>query len=80
MELARLAQAELLVLHVAAPSTGAAVEPGSFRGPRYVDQPQHWGPARPQEFLGRMHGLAGGGTGSLPESFTEKTARSPWSS
>ncbi len=53
-ELALLAQAEVVALHVAAPKTACPEEPGSIPAPRYVDQPQHEWPAWTGEFLDRM--------------------------
>lgn len=54
-ELARRANAELLVLHVVAPvGAGVGAEQGSVTAPRYMDQPQHEWPAWGQEFLDRL--------------------------
>lgn len=53
-ELATLARAEVVALHVAAPKAGSPEEPGSLPAPRYIDQPQHEWPAWTGEFLDRM--------------------------
>lgn len=65
LDLADRASADLWVLHVAAPRTETAVEPGTFAAPRYLDQPQHEWPAWTKEFLGRLYAL-----GNPPESMT----------
>lgn len=56
-DLAHRANAELLVLHVAAPGAPRPAEPGTFAAPRYLDQPQHEWPAWTREFLARMMSL-----------------------
>jgi nucleotide-binding universal stress UspA family protein len=53
-ELARHADAELAVLHVAGPARGAPSERGSLAVPRYLDQPQHEWPAWIGEFVERL--------------------------
>lgn len=53
-ELARQANAHLMVLHVASQGMVAPAEPGSITAPRYMDQPQHEWPAWASEFLGRL--------------------------
>lgn len=58
--LAQKSGAELLVLHVAATVNGRPVEPGTFAGPAYMDQPQHEWPAWAEEFLERLGGLGKG--------------------
>lgn len=65
LDLAERSGADLWVLHVAAPQTEAAVEPGTFGAPRYLDQPQHEWPAWTSEFLGRLYAL-----GHPPERMT----------
>lgn len=52
-DLARRAQADATVLHVASVATAPPEEPGTFPTPRYVDQPHHEWPAWKQEFLNR---------------------------
>lgn len=49
--LAHLANAELIVLHIAIQTEAAH----SFGAPQYVDQPQHEWPAWANEFLSRLH-------------------------
>jgi nucleotide-binding universal stress UspA family protein len=53
LEIAQLAKAELLVLHVVTPGICSAVDPGSVSAPLYVDQPQHEWPAWSRAFLRR---------------------------
>jgi nucleotide-binding universal stress UspA family protein len=53
LELARRADAELLVLHVAAPGVAPPVEPGAITAPRYEDQAHHEWPTWAHEFLQR---------------------------
>jgi nucleotide-binding universal stress UspA family protein len=53
-ELARLAGAEVIALHVAVPSAKHPHQAGSFPAPRYVDQPQHEWPAWTSEFMNRV--------------------------
>lgn len=56
IEIAELAEAELLVAHVT--DVGATpAEPGSYTAPRYVDQPQHEWPAWSNEFAKRLASL-----------------------
>ncbi len=64
-DLAARSGAELWVLHVAAPQSETAVEPGTLGAPRYLDQPQHEWPAWTSEFLGRLYAL-----GHPPESMS----------
>jgi nucleotide-binding universal stress UspA family protein len=52
--LARRAQAELSVLHVAAPGAAPPPERGALTTPRYLDQPQHEWPAWTGEFIERL--------------------------
>lgn len=52
--IARNADAELLVLHVAEARGGQPTEPGTFTVPPYIDQPQHEWPAWAAEFLDRI--------------------------
>jgi nucleotide-binding universal stress UspA family protein len=56
-DLARRADAELLVLHVAAQGVGRPTEPGTLTAPRYVDQSQHEWSDWSQEFLARLTAL-----------------------
>lgn len=56
--LAARAGAELLVLHVAAAAAARPEEPGTFKAPRYVDQPHHEWSAWEDEFLARVRGLS----------------------
>ncbi len=65
LDLAERSGAELWVLHVAAPRTTPAVEPGTLGAPCYLDQPQHEWPAWTREFLGRLYAL-----GHPPENMT----------
>src|SRR5690606_7582719 len=53
-ELAELASAELIILHVAAAGAAAPQERGSIGPPAYLDQPQHEWPAWAGEFLERL--------------------------
>jgi nucleotide-binding universal stress UspA family protein len=53
-ELARRAEAELVVLHVAGAGARAPAERGSLAVPRYMDQPQHEWPAWTGEFVERL--------------------------
>lgn len=55
--LAECADAELLVLHVAAPGAALPTAPGAFTAPRYLDQPQHEWPSWAHEVLERMRAL-----------------------
>ncbi|HVC33822.1 MAG TPA: universal stress protein [Chloroflexota bacterium] len=57
VDLAEQADAELLVLHVAAPGASLPTEPGTVTAPRYLDQPQHEWPSWVHEFVGRFRGL-----------------------
>jgi nucleotide-binding universal stress UspA family protein len=59
LEIAQLAKAELLVLHVVTPGRCYAGEPGSVSAPRYVDQPQHDWPAWSHAFLRRAFSSRG---------------------
>jgi nucleotide-binding universal stress UspA family protein len=56
-DLAAMAAAELVVLHVATPAPMEWVEPGTFVIPRYVDQPQHEWVAWAQEFVDRLRAI-----------------------
>jgi nucleotide-binding universal stress UspA family protein len=58
-ELAALAAAKLVVLHVATPDTERPSEPGTLLSPRYVDQPQHEWPSWTEEFLARLRAIGG---------------------
>ncbi|HEX7049437.1 MAG TPA: universal stress protein [Longimicrobiales bacterium] len=60
-DLARRADAELVVLHAAAPGEARPAEPGTYTAPLYVDQPQHEWPSWAWEFLERV-----GSLGRLP--------------
>lgn len=53
-EIARAADAELLIVEVGAPGVGSPVEPGSFPVPRYVDQAQHEWSSWTDEVLARL--------------------------
>lgn len=53
-DLAHRTGAEVLVLHVAAPTADQPQEPGTIAVPRYLDQPQHEWSAWGAEFLDRM--------------------------
>jgi nucleotide-binding universal stress UspA family protein len=53
-ELAQLAGAEVIALHVAVRRAKHPHEAGSFSAPRYVDQPQHEWPAWAKEFMNRV--------------------------
>jgi nucleotide-binding universal stress UspA family protein len=53
LELARRADAELLVLHVAGARTAPPVEPGAITPPQYEDQAHHEWPTWASEFLQR---------------------------
>jgi nucleotide-binding universal stress UspA family protein len=53
LELARRADAELLVLHVAASGVAPPVEPGAITTPQYQDQAHHEWPTWAHEFLQR---------------------------
>jgi nucleotide-binding universal stress UspA family protein len=53
LELARRADAELLVLHVAGARTAPPVEPGAITPPQYEDQAHHEWPTWAHEFLQR---------------------------
>jgi nucleotide-binding universal stress UspA family protein len=55
-KVAARAEAELEVLHVAAPGSRPPHEQGSLAPPLYVDQPQHEWPAWAGEFLERLGG------------------------
>lgn len=63
-DLALMAAAELVVLHVSTPGTETPPEPGTLVSPRYVDQTQHEWPVWAQEFLARLCAIGGarGGT------------------
>ncbi|MDP2661462.1 MAG: universal stress protein [Dehalococcoidia bacterium] len=54
-DLADQTGAELIVLHLTGAEGPRPAEPGSFTGPRYLDQPQHEWPAWAKEFLTRAH-------------------------
>jgi nucleotide-binding universal stress UspA family protein len=54
LELARRADAELLVLHVAAAGVAPPEEPGAITAPRYQDQAHHEWPTWAHEFLQRV--------------------------
>ena len=56
-QLASMAAAQLVVLHVATAGTERPTEPGTLVSPRYVDQPQHEWPAWAQEFLDRLRAI-----------------------
>jgi nucleotide-binding universal stress UspA family protein len=56
-QLASMAAAKLVVLHVATAGTERPTEPGTLVSPRYVDQPQHEWPAWAQEFLHRLRAI-----------------------
>jgi nucleotide-binding universal stress UspA family protein len=56
-QLASIAAAKLVVLHVATAGTERPTEPGTLVSPRYVDQPQHEWPAWAQEFLDRLRAI-----------------------
>lgn len=58
-DLASMATADLVVLHVATPDSKQPTEPGTLVSPRYVDQPQHEWPAWAQEFLDRLRAVGG---------------------
>lgn len=53
-ELARAADAEIVVLHIVAPAARPPGERGSLTAPRYLDQPQHEWPAWEGEFIERL--------------------------
>jgi nucleotide-binding universal stress UspA family protein len=53
LELAHRADAELVVLYVAAPGVAPPVEPGAITAPRYEDQAHHEWPTWAHEFLQR---------------------------
>jgi nucleotide-binding universal stress UspA family protein len=54
VDLAHLAGADLIVLHVAPRKGGIPLEPGTMTTPRYVDQPQHEWPSWASEFMERF--------------------------
>ncbi len=56
-DLAARAKAEVIAMHVVAPTSAQPQEPGSLTAPRYMDQPQHEWPAWASEFLNRMLAL-----------------------
>lgn len=56
-DLASMAAAKLVVLHVATAGTERPTEPGTLVSPRYVDQPQHEWPSWAQEFLARLRAV-----------------------
>ena len=56
-QLASMAAAQLVVLHVATAGPELPTEPGTLVSPRYVDQPQHEWPAWAQEFLHRLRAI-----------------------
>jgi nucleotide-binding universal stress UspA family protein len=62
-DLASLAAAELVVLHVATPEAERPSEPGASVFPRYVDHAHHEWPAWGQEFLDRLRAFGGGRNG-----------------
>ena len=53
-ELAHLAGAQIIALHVATRRNPRGEAPGSLSAPRYLDQPQHEWPAWAEEFMSRM--------------------------
>ena len=53
-ELAHLARAQIIALHVAERRHPRSEDPGSISAPRYLDQPQHEWPAWANEFMSRM--------------------------
>jgi len=63
-DLASMAAAKLVVLHVATTGSARPLEPGTLVAPRYVDQPHHEWSSWTQEFLDRLCavGCATGGT------------------
>ncbi len=58
MELARRAQAGLIVVHIVSSAPPRVSEPGAMTSPRYTDQPQHEWPAWTNEFVERMRALS----------------------
>ncbi len=58
MELARQAQAGLMVVHIVSSTPSRVSEPGTMTSPRYTDQPQHEWPAWTNEFVERMRALS----------------------
>jgi nucleotide-binding universal stress UspA family protein len=56
-DLASMAAAKLVVLHVATAGTERPTEPGTLVSPRYVDQPQHEWPAWAREFIDRLRAV-----------------------
>ena len=56
-DLARRAQADVTVLHVATTATAPPEERGTFPAPRYMDQPHHEWPAWEREFLDRARAV-----------------------
>jgi nucleotide-binding universal stress UspA family protein len=63
-DLALMASAKLVVLHVATTDAEKPTEPGTLVSPRYVDQVQHEWPAWAQEFLERMCAIGGAKEGT----------------
>lgn len=53
-EVAQLAGAEVMAVHVAARGVEKPEQPGSLPAPRYIDQPQHEWPSWANEFMERM--------------------------
>jgi nucleotide-binding universal stress UspA family protein len=58
-DLASLAGAELIVLHVATPGAEHPTEPGTLVFPRYIDHAHHEWPAWGREFLDRLRAVGG---------------------
>jgi nucleotide-binding universal stress UspA family protein len=56
-DLASIAAAKLVVLHVATAGAERPSEPGTLVSPRYIDQPQHEWPAWADEFLDRLRSV-----------------------
>jgi len=56
-DLASMAAAKLVVLHVATAGAERPSEPGTLVSPRYIDQPQHEWPAWADEFLDRLRSV-----------------------
>jgi nucleotide-binding universal stress UspA family protein len=62
-DLAAMAAAELVVLHVATPDREKPVEPGTLVVPRYADQPHHEWTAWAREFVDRLRAVGGARNG-----------------
>jgi hypothetical protein len=58
-DLASLAAAELVVLHVATRGAERPTEPGTLGFPRYVDHAHHEWPAWGREFIDRLRAVGG---------------------